>query len=166
MGGLRVAPKIEVTEHSLHGCTPWLPRLLWLFSYCRCVKVDRQRERVVVTTRQLWWWERVRTIAFDQVSHIVYRAQALPSLSLWRYFTDSDASTSAFFLISLALKSDSSELPLFMVWEEQPSAPGWLDRLADGLAGTRENPYRVGDESSRAIVETLREFLSVPISSH
>jgi hypothetical protein len=159
---LRIAPNIDVDTDHLHGCTPLAARLLWLFSYSRCVTVNRKLQRVVVSTRWLWLWRRVHVIPFDRVSRIVYRAQALPSLSLWRYLTSDGSSDSAFFLISIALKGDSSELALFTVWEQQPREPDLLDKLA----GLRQDPYRIGDESSRAIVEMLREYIGVPISSH
>jgi hypothetical protein len=48
------------------------------------------------------------------------------------------------------------------VWEQQPREPDLLDKLA----GLRQDPYRIGDESSRAIAEILHEYIGVPISSH
>jgi hypothetical protein len=169
MDVLRVAPTIDVETDRLHGCTPLLARLMWLFSYGRCVTVNRRLQQVIVSTQWLWFWRGVRVIPFAKVSRIIYRAQALPSLSLWRYLSldESGTSDSAFFLISLAIKGDApenawTEVALFTVWEQQPREPGLLDRLA----GIRQNPYRTGDESSRAIVEILHDYLGVPISSH
>ena len=164
MDVLRIAPNIDVDTDQLQGCTAWPVRALWLFSYVRRVTVDRRRQHVIVATQWLWFWQRTRVIPFGNVSRIVYRAQALPSLSFWRYLSldESDAADSAFFLISIALKSDSTEVPLFTVWEEQPREPDLLDKLA----GIRQNPYRIGDESSCAIVEILRKYLGVSISSH
>jgi len=163
-----IAPNVEVQTDSVHACTPWLARWLWLFSYCRCVTVQRHLERVVISTRRFWFWQRVRVVSFDNISRIIYRAQTLPSLAFWRYLSldDSAASDSAFFLISLALKSDSNgysaELPLFTVWEDLPRERDWLDKLA----GVPDNDGLIGDESPRAIVEILRVYLRVPISSH
>ena len=163
-----IAPNVEVQTDSVHACTPWLARLLWLFSYCRCVTVQRQLQRVVISTRWLWFWQRVRVVPFDRISRIIYRAQRLPNLAFWRYLSlaDSDPSESAFFLISIGLKSDShgysDELSLFTVWEDLPRERDWLDKLA----GVPDNDGLIGDESPRAIVEILHEYLRVPISSH
>jgi hypothetical protein len=108
---LRVAPNIEVESDSVHGCTPWAAQLLVLFSYSRCVTVNRRHQQVAVTTRWFWFWRSERTIPFDRVSRIIYRAQGLPSLSPWRYLSlrDSDTCDSAFFLISIAIKAAASD---------------------------------------------------------
>lgn len=161
MNHLYLAPSFEVTAHRLHGCTPWLARLLWLLSYCRCVTVDRRLGRMTIATRRLWLWRTVRRIRLDQVSRIVYRAQALPSLNPLRYlsFNDSDASDSAFFLISLALKDSADELPLFTIWEQQPRDADWLDELA-GLRAVPE----VGDEAAGRVVELLHKYIGAPIT--
>ncbi|MDB6092280.1 MAG: hypothetical protein JWN85_5064 [Gammaproteobacteria bacterium] len=171
MALLHVAPTIEVESDRIHGCTPWLAQLLVLFSYSRCVTIDRRQQRVWVTTRWLWFWQSKRTIAFDRVSRIIYRAQALPSLSPLRYLAllrSSDVSDSAFFLISIAIKTaagdrrPTDELSLFTVWQQQPRDGNWLDELA----GIKQDPRSTGDECAGAIVELLHEYLSVPIASH
>jgi hypothetical protein len=142
-----------------------------LFLYYRSVTVNRRTQHVLVTTRWLWLWLVKRSIPFDRVSRIIYRAQALPSLSPWRYLSllqNSDVCDSAFFLISIAIKSAATdrrandELTLFTVWEQQPSASDWVDKLA----GIGQNPYRTGDECSTAIVDILHEYLGVPIGPH
>ena len=166
---LSITPNVEVQADSVHACTSRLARLVWLFSYSHCVTVQRHLERVVISTRWLWLWQRVRVVPFERISRIIYRAQTLPSLAFWRYLSlaDSGASESAFFLISIALKRESNsndwtEVPLFTVWEELPRERDWLDRLA----GAPDDEGLIGDESPRAIVEILREYLRVPISSH
>jgi len=169
MDGLRVTPNIEVEPDRVHGCTPWVAQLLVLFAYCRYVTVDRLR-RQVVATRWFWLWQQERTIPFDRVVRIIYRAQGLRGISPPRSLAvlSSDPYDSAFFLISLAIKQAaddkraSDEITLFTVWEQQPRTSGWIDRLA----GIRSNPWRVGDESSGAIVDILREYLGVPVASH
>lgn len=165
---LRVAPNIEVKPDHIHGCTAWAAQLLVLFAYCRCVTVDRQRQEVLVTTRWFWFWQSSRSIPFERVSRIIYRAQGLPSLSPARFLTSSDLCDSAFFLISIAVKDAAQdrlahdELTLFTVWEQQPRERDWID----GLAGVRSSPDRLGDECAGAIVDLLREYLGVPIASH
>jgi hypothetical protein len=167
---LRVAPNIEVESDRVHGCTPWAAQLLVLFSYSRCVTINRRQQQVLVTTRWFWFWVSARRIPFDRVSRIIYRAQGLPSFSPWRYLFQptADLSDSAFFLISIAIKAAASdrrstdELTLFTVWEQQPRDADWLDKLA----GLQQNPYRIGDECSGAIVDILHEYLGVPIASH
>ena len=171
MALLRIAPSIEVGSDHIHGCTPWAAQLLVLFSYSRCVTIDRRRQQVVVTTRWFWLWRSERTIPFDRVSRIIYRAQALPSLSPLRYLSllrDSDTSDSAFFLIAIAIKAaaedrrSTDELTLFSVWEQQPREDNWVDKLA----GIQQNSRSIGDECSGAIVDLLKEYLGVPIASH
>jgi len=167
---LCVAPNIEVESDRLYGCTPWLARLLVLFAYNRAVTVDRRRQRVLVTTRWFWLWKAERTIPFDRISHIIYRAQGLPSLSLMRYLSlrNTDMSDSAFFLIAIAIKDKAQdkraqdELTLFTVWEQQPRESDWIDKLS----GVRSNPNRIGDETSGAIVDILHEYLGVRVASH
>jgi hypothetical protein len=170
MAFLRVVPRIEVKGDQIHGCTAWAAQLLVLFSYCRWVTIDRSRQQVRVTTRWLWLWKVERTIPFDRVSRIIYRAQGLPSLSPTRYLSlhTSDVCDSAFFLISIAIKAAvddrraREELTLFSVWEQQPRGADWIDKLA----GVRDNERRVGDETSAAIVNILHDYLGVPIASH
>jgi hypothetical protein len=167
---LRIAPTVEVNPEQIHGCTPWLAQLLLLFSCNRSVTVDRRRQHVRVANRWLWVWERVRTIPFDRVARIVYRAQGIPSFSPYRYLSSmsSDSCDSAFFLISIAVKDAAEdkraheEIMLFTVWEQQPRDIGWIDKLA----GLRVDPRRLGDETSGAIVDRLHEFLGVPVASH
>lgn len=163
MNHLYLSPKLEVSADRLHGCTPWLARLLWLFSYCRCVTVSPRLSHLIISTRRLWWWHNVRLIRFDQVSRIVYRAQTIPTLNFWRYFSfdDSAIADSALFMISLALK-DEEELALFTVWEQQPLAPDWLDELAGDHAEAPE----LGDEAAGTVVELLRKYIGVPIREH
>lgn len=167
---LSVAPKVEVKADHVSGCTAWPARLLVLFAYCRWVTIDRAKQEVRVTTQWFWLWNFHRTIPFDRVSRIIYRAQGLPSLSPMRYLSlqTSDLSDSAFFLISIAIKGAADdrrareELTLFSVWEQQPRESDWMDKLA----GVRNDNRRIGDETSGAIVSVLREYLGVPIASH
>jgi len=81
MALLRIAPNIEVGSDRVHGCTPWVAQLLVLFLYSRCVTINRRSQQVLVATRWFWFWQSERTIPFNRVSHIIYRAQALPSAS-------------------------------------------------------------------------------------
>jgi hypothetical protein len=164
MNALSLSPNFEVSADRLHGCTSWLVRGLWLFSYARCVTVSRGSSRVTISTRRLWLWRTVRRIRFDQVSRIVFRAQAVPSLDVWRYLSldDSAMSDSAFFLISLALKDSGEELPLFTVWEEQPEPSDWLGDLAGGGVGA---PV-IGDETAGRVVGLLQRYIGVPIAGH
>jgi len=159
MEPLHLAPVLRVDDDRLRGCTSPLVRALWLFSYGRCVSVNRTLRHVIISTRRIWWWQGVRIVPFDQVSRIIYRAQALPALSPLRYLTADAASDSALFLISLGLKSDQ-ELPLFTVWEEQPRAADWLDRLA----GTAPDEPSLGDESAGHVVELLQSYIGVPLA--
>lgn len=163
MNHLYLAPNLEVSADRLHGCTPWPVRLVWLFSFCRCVTVSRRLNHLIITTRWLWLWRKSRLIRFDQVSRIIYRAQAIPSLSIWRYLSldGSALSDSALFMISLALKHSEEELPVFTVWEEQPTGESdWLDELAGERAATPE----IGDEAADSVVELLQKFIGVRIA--
>lgn len=166
---LHVAPRIDVQANQIQGCTAWAAQLLVLFAYARHVTIDRRRQRVTVTIRLLWLWKAERIIPFDRVDRIIYRAQGVPSFSPLRYLLlQTDLVESAFYYISLGIKSTADdrhareELALFSVWEQQPRAPDMFDKLA----GVRINPDLIGDEVSGAIVDTLREYLDVPIASH
>ena len=163
MNHLYLAPKFKVSADRLHGCTPWLARLLWLLSYSRCVTVIGPLKLLKISTCRFWLWRTVRLVRFDQVSRIVYRAQSIPSLNFWRYLSlsDSDISDSALFMISLALK-DGEELPLFTIWEQQPWPSDWLD----DLAGDRADAVEVGDEAGGRVVDLLRKFIGVRIAGH
>jgi hypothetical protein len=168
---LRIAPNIEVGSDRVHGCTPWVARLLVLFFYSRCVTINRRSQQVHIATRWFWFWRSERTIPFTRVSRIIYRAQALPSASPFRYLSllgNSDTSDSAFFLIAIAIKAaaedrrSTDELTLFSVWEQQPRESDWVDRLA----GINQDSRSTGDECSGAIVDIVHEYLGVPIASH
>jgi hypothetical protein len=169
MNLLRIAPKIEVKGDRVSGCTPWLAQALVLFFYNRAVIVDRHRRHVLVATRWFWLWQVTRTIPFDRIARIVYRAQGMPSFSPYRYLSirNTDLCDSAFFFISIAVKDSAQdrrahdELGLFTVWEQQPRDRDWIDQLAGINTNTR-----IGDETSGAIVDILHEYLGVPISSH
>ena len=169
MALMHIAPKIDVQADRISGCTPWVAQLLLLFFYSRAVTVDRRKQRVVVTTRWFWLWNVERSIPFDRVARIVYRAQGLPSLSLARYLSlrNTDMCDSAIFYIAIAIKDAAEdkrarmEICLFSVWEQQPRERDWIDQLA----GIRVNTA-IGDETSGAIVDILHEYLGVPIASH
>jgi len=167
---LRVTPRIDVQSDQIRGCTALAAQFLLLFAYARHVTIDRRRQRVIVTIRLLWLWKAERTIPFDRVDRIIYRAQGVPSFSPWRYLLlqTSDVIESAFYYISIGVKAAAEdkyareELALFSVWQQQPRAPDMFDKLA----GVRTNPYAIGDEASGAIVDMLREYIGVPIASH
>ena len=161
MHTLSLAPRIVVTDDQLRGCTPWMARLLWLFSYGRCINVNRRLAHLIVSTRWLWFARRVRVVRFDEVARIAFRAQAIPSLHPWRFMFEDAASDAALFFISLVLKERGAELPLFAVWEEQPRPADWLDRLA----GTERDAAEIGDEAAVTVVELLSRYIGAPIAS-
>jgi len=156
-----IAPQLLVTADRIHGCTPWLVRLLSLFSFGRCVTVDRRRQHVIITM-QVLWWRRTRVVPREGILRIAYRAQAIPVFAPWRYLSleESGHSDSALFFICLEL-TDRSELPLFTVWERQPRDPDWLDRLA----GMPVSAPRIGDEEAGRIVGLLQEYLGLTEAS-
>jgi hypothetical protein len=166
---LRLQTRLEVTADRLRGCTPWAARLLWLCSFEQCVTIDRRARSVTVETRRLWVRRSRRSIPFEAVARIVYRAQAIPGLSpsrllLWLlWWGDPGEADSAFFFVSLALRDTLEELPLFTVWESQPRPTDWLDRLA---GGPEPDPRLLGDESAGSIVDLLHRYLGVPVASH
>ena len=137
--------------------------MLTLFSFSRCVSVNRRLRHVIVETRHFWWWRRTHVVGFNRIERIVYRAQLMPSFSLRLISSGAKVNErqSAVFFIGLALKDASRELHLFTVWERQPGSPG----LLDSLAGERCDNTRVGDEESVRIVTLLREYLGVPVSA-
>jgi hypothetical protein len=164
MAVLSIAPQIDADGERLHVCTSPFVRLLWLLSYRRCLTVERSSGEIRISTQRLWVWRRERIVHRDEVSRVVYRAQALPSLNLWRYVSLDDGATSdaALFLVSLAFKQRAEEEPLFTVWQSQPSSADWLDRLA----GAEPDEPSTGDEAAGSLVELLRSYLGVPVAQH
>ena len=156
-----LVPKLNVTPDRIQGCAPLLVRMLTLFSFSRCVAVNRRLRHVIIESRHLWLWRRTRVVSFDRIARIEYRAQAVPALSPWRYLSLSESghSDSALFFISLVLENDGGEFLLFTVWERQPRERDWLDRLA----GVPREAPRIGDESAGRIVALLRDYLDVPV---
>jgi hypothetical protein len=151
---LSLVPHIEVSTERLRARTALLAQALWLFSYERRVTVDRSARRVTIGTRRLWAWSTTRVVRFDDIARIVYRCVAPPSAD------------SALFLISLALRSEHVELPLFTVWEEQPREPDFLDRLDELATGAPADPGRIGDEAAGGVVALLREYIGAPVAAH
>jgi hypothetical protein len=99
-------------------------------------------------------------VPFDRVSRIIYRAQTLPSLNVWRYLNGEG--DWAFFIISVALKDEPHELSLFTVWQQQPRRPGVVDRIA----GVSLDEGSVGDEAAGRVIELLRRYIGAPLASH
>jgi hypothetical protein len=151
---LSLVPHIEVSAERLRARTALLAQALWLFSYERRVTVDRPSRRVTIDTRRLWAWGTTRVVRFEDIARIVYRCVSTSSAD------------SALFLISLALRSQHVELPLFTVWEEQPREPDFLDRLDELATGSRADPARIGDEAAGRVVALLREYIGAPIAAH
>ena len=151
---LSLVPHIEVSAERLRARTALLAQALWLFSYERRVTVDRPARRVTIDTRRLWAWGTRRVVRFEDIARIVYRCVAPPSAD------------SALFLISLALRSEHVELPLFTVWEEQPREPDFLDRLDQLATGAPNDPSRIGDEAAGRVVALLREYIGAPVAAH
>jgi hypothetical protein len=136
-------------------------RLLTLFSYNRHFVVDRNSRRVNIRTQYLWVLHRSRSIGFDDISRIAYRAQLMPNIGwfTWLPLVGMGDPRHAAFFISVVLK-DRTELRLFSGWETQP---GELDVL-DRLLGEQTDEVKVGDEEGARIVSMLKEFLGVRIS--
>jgi hypothetical protein len=158
MPALALTPRFAISSDRLSGCTPWVARLFTLFSYGRCIAVNKRLGHLIVSTRRFWFAQDARVINFDHISHIVYRAQALPSLAPWRYLTDDDAFSSgwAFFVVALALKDDE-EVQLFTIWQAPPREPDTLDRLA----GDDDIGQDIGDEVAGRFVEALSKMTGV-----
>jgi len=156
-----LAPRFSVTADRLHGCTNWVARLLTLFSYGRCVSVNKRLRHLIVSTQRLWILHDVRVINFDRISRIVYRAQALPSLAPWRYWEDAPTSGWAFFVVGLALKDEPAEVQLFTLWQAQPHRPDLLDRLA----GETDSDHYTGDEAACSLINTLMQLTGARIAA-
>ena len=153
-----LVPKLTVTEHRIHGCAPWLIRTLLLYSFNRCVTVDRGH-RVTIETRHLWFWRRSRIVSCDRIVKVLFRAQRMPGIGVSLSDDDSDGPETAVFFIDLALKAPREEVRLFTVWQRQPREPDFLDRLA----GVNSAEPRLGDEEGVRLVTLLRQYLGVPI---
>ena len=115
-----------------------------------------------IRTQYLWFLHRSRSVSFDEISRIAYRAQLMPNIGwlTWLPLVGMGDPRHAAFFISVVLKKDRSELRLFSGWETQPVAPSLLERLL----GAQADEVKVGDEEGARIVSLLREFLGVRIS--
>ena len=160
MHHLLIEPELKLTDYSWHGCTPLAVRILWLFSYRRCVTVDRRVGQVRIETRRFWFASSTRTFKTDKVAGIVCRAQALPTgfplwraLALDRPLVDTDV---AFYYVALRLRDSADEVPLFTVVESLPVADGPLTRLTGESDGDR-----IGDEGTTRLLSQLREYLGL-----
>ncbi len=164
MRALVFAPQIEVTDSRFVGRSSLTARVLWLYSFDRCVTLDRERRLVTIATTRFWLWRSERRIPFDRVGRIILRAQSTSGLGLLGLLTLGIAAgiDGALFLISLGLNDGRDELFLFTIWEEQ----GGDDGVVAALAGDRDPEPRLGDERAGDVIGRLREFLAVPVSSH
>jgi hypothetical protein len=158
---LLIEPELALTEHRWHGCTPLALRVLSLFSYRRCVTVDRVRREVRIATRRFWFFSHIRKVRLDEVERLVCRAQAMPTgFPLWRVFSigggpmvDSDI---AFYYFALRLRQSSEEVPLFTVLESLPVEDDWMTRVTGESDGDR-----IGDEGATHLLDQLREYLGL-----
>jgi len=164
MRALIIAPTLDAAGERLVGRTSRTARLLWLYSYDRCVTLDRQRRVVTIATKRLWLWTSQRRVAFDAVNRIVLRAQPLSGLGVLSVLTlgIAPALEGALFFISLGLHDSHDELFLFTIWEDQGADSGWTD----AIAGERAAEPSLGDEGAGDVITKLREFLAVPVSAH
>lgn len=160
MRHLLIEPELKLTDYSWHGCTPLAVRMLWLFSYRRCVTVDRRVGQVRIETRRFWFASSTRILRTDQVAGIACRAQALPTgFPLWRIFAqgrpmlDTDV---AFYFVALRLRDSADEVPLFTVLESLPVEDGPFTQLTGDSDGDR-----IGDEGATRLLTQLREYLGL-----
>lgn len=161
MPTLTVAPRFSITENRLQGCTSWFLRALTLFSYGRCLSVNKRLGHLIVSTRRAWLHTDIRVIGFDSIDYIVYRAQALPSLFPWHYLSDDGSAGWAFFIVSLALKGEEDEVPLFTLWQSQPRSPDLIDKMM----GDEDTDKFLGDESARTLIDSLHSLTGAGIRS-
>ncbi len=164
MRSLSISPRFDVQPDRLSGRTPWVARVIWLFSYDRRVTVDRARRQVSVATRRFWIWRRRSVIAFDRVDRIILRARELPGFGLLGFLTlwMAPSTTSSFVLVALGLADGNGEFLLFTLWELERDDLAWLDALTSTLAGGEATV----DEGIQDVVRLLQEYLAVPVSSH
>ena len=160
MRHLLIEPEVELTDYRWHGCTPLAVRILWLFSYRRCVTVDRRRGHVCIDTRRFWFFSKAQIVDAGRVTRIVCQAQALPTgFPLWRLFAVDRSmvnSDVAFYYVALRLRDSSDEVPLFTVIESLPATVGPLTRLTGGSDGNR-----IGDEGATRLLTQLRDYLGL-----
>ena len=159
MRHLLIEPELELTEYRWHGCTPLTVRILWLFSYRRCVTVDRRVGQVRIDTRRFWFFSSTQIVDAKNVARIVCRAQAVPTgFPLWRVFAARSMVNSdvAFYCVALRLRDSTEEVPLFTVIESLPVTDGVLTRLTGASDGDR-----IGDEGATRLVAQLRDYLGL-----
>lgn len=164
MRSLSISPRLDVRPDRLSGRTPWVARVIWLFSYDRSVTVDRARRQVSVATRRFWIWRHRRVIAFDRIDRIILRARELPGFGVLGFLTlwMAPSTTSSFVLVALGLAGGKDEFLLFTLWELERDDPAWLD----ALTSTPADGDGTVDEGMQVMVRLLQEYLAVPVSSH
>ena len=160
MRHLLIEPELALTDYRWHGCTPLFVRILSLFSYRRCVTVDRNRQQLQIDTRWLWFLRSSRSVAFARIERLVCEAQALPTgFPLWRAFVmerplvETDV---AFYFVALKMRDSGDEIPLFTVIESLPADGDGLQVLA----GDADEP-RIGDEGVTHLIAQLQTYLGL-----
>lgn len=165
MSHLLIRPDTARSERKWHGCTPRIARALSLYSWRRCVTVDRGLRHVLIETSWLWFGRHTRVVSFDRIARVVCRAQALPTgFSIRRFFSNRDSGVLAevaFFFIALELKDSTEEVPLCTLLESVPRERGPLRRLLAAVDGSDDGPARIGDEGMSAVMHELREYLGL-----
>jgi hypothetical protein len=155
-----IEPELVLTDYRWHGCTPLFVRILWLFSYRRCVTVDRNRALVEIETRWLWFLRSSRSVAFARIERLVCEAQSLPTgFPLWRAFALDRPlieTEVAFYCLALKMRDSGDEIPLFTVLESLPTDGGSLERLAGDTSGPR-----IGDEGTTRLMAQLQDYLGL-----
>ena len=151
-------PRVREEGALVTASTPWVLRLLSLFSYHRTVQADAHQSTIRIDTNWLWGLlKRSRTFRRKQIAYLDFRFSSLPTgWSMWYGRTDQVEAYSVVLVLD-----DRTEFTLARFRGKGAIHTGWGgallggDSLVDG-AGTQE-------EVSRAFADAVCERLGLSL---
>lgn len=148
-----ISPKFWVDGKVLHARTSLLVQVLWLFSYCRRVEVNKRRQRITVTTRWLWFIKTAKEISFARIDYIETKFSSMATS--WSMFAGATDQFEKFSII-LHLQRPRGRYTLIDFRGEGSVSTGWKGVLigGDSLIDVRGDQ----EESFQSYYELLREF--------
>lgn len=149
---LSVEPRVWVEGDTLRGRASLLLRLLSLFSYDRCLTVDRVARTVTVDSRWLWFSQQTHTVRFEEIARIEYKFASIGTS--WSFGVGRTNQLESF-SVNLVLQGEPEPLRLFSFRGDGAVSTGLVgvllgDSIFDGQ-GTQES-------SSRRFVDILSQF--------
>jgi hypothetical protein len=157
---LSMSPKISKESGKLIARTSGRFALLTFGLRWRKVVIDPKHQKVIITRRSLWFFERRRVIPFRFIESISYGYNDVSGTSDW----GGAGQTFDLFRISLRL-ADQETVPLFSFFgrgsfDNNSVMPDWWywSEYTTSVSGTQE-------QESRLYAELLKEMIGKPLSA-